>query len=64
MGRENSGGETMNEAKSFVHDKVDVIEYLHKCLCGWFWYSEMKISHCPKCRRQHIWFNGTSRIKD
>ena len=57
----------MNEAKSFVHDKVDVIEYLHKCneyVCGWFWYSEMKISHCPKCRRQHIWFNGTSRIKE
>ena len=45
-------------------NKVDVIEYLHKCLCGRVWYSEMKISHCPKCRRQHIWFNDTSRIKE
>lgn len=47
--------------------QLDVIEYLHKCAgktCGRVWYSEMKINKCPRCRRQHIWFNGTSRIKE
>jgi len=45
---------------------VDTIEYLHKCRqygCHRFWYSELKISHCPSCQHIHIWFNGTSRLK-
>jgi len=43
----------------------DIIEYLHKCVfCQSAWYSILRISKCPKCEQPHIWFNGTSRLKD
>ena len=42
-----------------------IIEYLHKCLlCRKQWYDTLKVSRCQKCGHQHIWFKGTSRLKE
>jgi len=43
----------------------NVIEYLHECLlCRKRWWDVLKLSRCQKCGHQHIWFKGTSRLKE
>lgn len=44
---------------------MDTIVYLHICShCGRGWKDETKANACPKCGYWHIWFRGTSEIKD
>jgi len=44
--------------------EMDKILYLHICRhCRKIWKSEDKVSKCPKCEHQHIWFRGTSELK-
>ena len=43
----------------------EIIVYLHKCgFCHRVWKSESKVSNCPNCERQHVWFNYTSELKE
>jgi len=64
MNGESLSKKTVESTTTFNGRTIDVIEYLHKCLCGRIWYSELRISSCPKCQRQHIWLNDTSRLKE
>ena len=47
-------------------DKETLI-YQHQCQqsgCERIWESESKVSDCPRCGHTHIWFAGTSYLKE
>lgn len=45
--------------------KESVVVYVHICsVCGKRWTDTKKVSECHRCGQNHIWFNGTSFLRD